>query len=101
MVLHNLYVVGVPVLFGVVPTYFLLKRLALKQKVTFLSGFLGWILFILSSFVGEIVAHALFPRAYAGIGDNPAQIGGLMAAILFSFLFCPLLWASFKWRKIK
>lgn len=90
--------IGVPLLAGVLATFFYLQRLARVRRPSWLMGFLSWLLFLASSFGGELLSHRLFPQLYTGLGDNPSQVGGLMLAWFASI---PLTAAFWIWHRRK
>ncbi len=69
-----------------------------SRKVSFLDGFLGWVILVVFGFIGEFLAHAFRPESYRGIGDNPAMVAGLMITIMLSFIICPLAWWKLRRR---
>ena len=99
MSIDQLWIIFTPLVFGVAGCYFFIHRRSLKRKTSFLDGFIGWLLFFLLSFIGELIAHLIHPSAYQGIGDNPAQVAGWFISILISFFLCPLIWMSFRRNK--
>ncbi|MEO0335854.1 MAG: hypothetical protein AAF202_05650 [Pseudomonadota bacterium] len=44
----------------------------------------GWIWFMITSAIGEGLAHLFYPSAYDGLGDSAAQIFGFLVALVAS-----------------
>ncbi len=94
--IEKVWMIMVPFAFGVVSSWGYLRLRSRKKRPLLLDGLFAWILFVVFAFIGELVAHALYPGAYRDIGDTPAQMGGLMISIFFSFLINPILYISFR-----
>jgi hypothetical protein len=97
--IEKLWAVFVLLIFGVGGCYAYIRWRAKSGKVWFLDGFVGGVLFLIASFIGELIAHISYPAAYRGIGDNPAQIYGFMTSCLISFFLCTFIGGSFRRTK--
>jgi len=95
------YMVSVPFICGIIPVFYFLRWICKKQKLNFLYGLLSLLIFLIMAMIGEFLGRFLFRDAYYGIGDNPAQIGGLLTAILFSWIIIPFIYFRFKWSMKK
>jgi hypothetical protein len=87
-----------PLFIGILAAFLFLRRRARVGKLTGLYGFLSWILFLFSAFFGEIVSHIIFPFLYVGIGDSPAQMGGLFMVMFLSPLLNLMIWFYFRYK---
>ena len=92
----KLWIILVPLLFGSTAAYLFIRWRASKRKISFLSGLGSWLLFLVSSVIGEIVARVLNQTAYREIGDNPMQMVGLAISWLLSIFLCAFIWLIFK-----
>lgn len=88
----------IPLIFGFTAFGIFSVRRAKKRKLTVWAGFLGWLLLVVFAFIGEAVAHKLFPEPYRASGDNPSQVLGFSLAILLSLFICPLVWVGLRRR---
>jgi len=87
-----------PLLMGMIASFLFLRRRSRVAYVTFAYGFLSWLLFFFSAFVGEIASHILFPRLYAGIGDNPSQMGGFFMVMFLSPFLNLMIWSYVRYK---
>lgn len=98
--INTIWIVMVPFTCGFFASWIYFKLRSRKKPPRFLDGFVAWLVFLTFAFLGEILAHAVYPNAYDGIGDNPAQVAGLVYSILFSFVTNPLLYFFFTRRRV-
>jgi hypothetical protein len=92
---ESVLVVGIPFIFGFLSAWKFMEVRFKKGDLNFLYGLVGYCLMCVGALIGEILAHGAFPFLYKGIGDNPAQIGGLLSALFLGTMLFPIMYIRF------
>lgn len=85
-----------PLIFGIFSMISILRWRARKSFVSFDFGFLSWLIFVVTAFIGDIISHQLIPSLYRSIGDNPKQMAGWSTAVVLSLLLNPITWFYYR-----
>ena len=97
-IIHMLWVLLVPLLFGTASSWAYLKLRSRKKKPSALDFFVVFILYPYFAVVGEILARFIYKTPYQLIGDNFIQITGIAFDLLACFLMNPILIIIFRVR---
>lgn len=90
-----------PLLTGLVPSAFFLKKISKNRVVSLGYGVLAFLILLIGSFIGLILSRYLNPEVYADLGDNPGMMRGWFYGLEISLPILLYVWFRYKFSSKK